>query len=385
MKNHYDLYCKALEIHEKNGLYRRLEEHISPAGEAGYLNIKGKDYLNLASNDYLGLSQSTDMISHAFDISEYYGGASVSARVVAGQFDYYSQTEKKLAHFKGKEAAIIGASGFQVNSSVIEALLKPYGKNVTVFFDKLNHASMYFGMQAAGISPVRYKHNDMEHLEQLLHKHKDSSKHKFIMTESVFSMDGDICPLDKLLELANKYNCFTVVDDAHSVGIFGKDGAGLSRDYPDIDIVLGTCSKAFGAFGGYVACTKEMADYLRNFASGLIYSTALPPAVWGSINKALDIIPNMHKERKEILKYSETLRHLCAEKEIDCAQSQSQIIPIIVGSNEKAFLAASNMRRNGFFIKAIRSPTVPTGTARLRLSVTPFVTMCDAEKLLSSL
>ena len=159
----------------------------------------------------------------------------------------------------------MGLLGFRVNASVIAALLKPFHKNVTVFFDKLNHASMYFGMQAADIQPVRYKHNDMQHLESLLEKHKDDGTYKFIMTESVFSMDGDISPLAEIIKLAKKYYCFTVIDDAHSVGIMGKNGAGLATDFPEIDMVLGTCSKAFGAFGGYVACTKEMAEYLRNF------------------------------------------------------------------------------------------------------------------------
>lgn len=385
MKNHNEIYKIALDMQQKKGLLRHLESHMMPSAQAGYIHIKGKDYLNLASNDYLGLSQNQEMIDYAAEIADMFGGASVSARIVAGQFDFYSETERKLAAFKGKEAAIIGASGFQVNSTVIEALLKPFGKNVTVFFDKFNHASMYFGLQAAGIQAVRYKHNDMAHLESLLEKYKDHETHKFIMSESVFSMDGDICPLEDLIRLAQKYTCFTVIDDAHAVGIMGENGAGLTKNYPDIDIVLGTCSKALGAFGGYAACNADMAEYLRNFASGLIYSTALPPAIWGAIHKALDIIPSLHQERQEILTYSQHIRNLCQAKGLECGGSQSHILPIILGTNEKALTAARHMRQNGYFIKAIRTPTVPSGTARLRLSVNPFVAMCDAEKIVNNI
>ena len=351
------------------------------------MTIEGKDYLNLASNDYLGLTRHPDIIRAGIEAAELYGAGSGAARPVSGQYEFYNHIEEKFAKFKKREAVIIGASGFQINASVISALVNPalFSHQPIVLCDKFNHASIYFALKHAGLMPVRYQHNDMTHLENLLQKYASKDVPLFIITESIFSMDGDMTDLKQLVTLAKEYNAFTIVDDAHGTGIFGTDGAGLACDIPEIDVVIGTCSKAFGSFGGYVACSDDIADYLRNMAGGVIYSTTLPPFVWGCINKTLDVIPTLGHVRYDILQKAERLRSLLKDTSFDTGQSQSQIIPIILGTNEKALKAESAMREAGFFIKAIRPPTVPPNTARLRLTMTPYIEDSDSEKIIHTL
>ncbi|MEM6603278.1 MAG: aminotransferase class I/II-fold pyridoxal phosphate-dependent enzyme [Pseudomonadota bacterium] len=376
--HHYDIYAEKLNEKKKQNLFRHLEQNIDVA-HPGYLKQGERLYLNFSSNDYLGFAHHPDIITAGHEAALKYGAGSGSARPVSGNYSFYDEVEKKLAKYKKKDSAIIGASGFQVNSTVISALLQPFGQKLKVFFDKYNHASMYFGLQHAGHRPIRYRHNDMHHLEALIEKYAQKDDAIFIMSESVFSMDGDICPIKDLATIAKKYNAMTFIDDAHSI-----DNA-LSDYAEDIDIILGTCSKAFGAFGGYIACDHDIADYLRNFATGLIYSTALPPFIWGAIDKALDLLMQDTNIAKNILNRAAYLRTLLQHNGLDTGHSKSQIIPIILGSNERALHFESKLKEAGYFTKAIRSPTVPADTARLRLSLTPYISKEACEDLGSAL
>lgn len=386
--NHiYNLYEDKLESKKKHLLFRTLEEGISPSEKKGYVKINNMDYLNLASNDYLGLSFNQEIYEYGQEIAKKFGNSSSSARLVSGQFDFYTEIEAKLAKFKNKSAGLIGASGFQLNSSILSVLVDSelLGTKPLVFFDKYNHASLYFALRHADIQPIRYRHNDLEHLKMLLEKYDDGKKPIFLVTESLFSMDGDILDFARFLEIAKTHKAFTIIDDAHSVGIYGKNGAGLASLYPEIDLVLGTFSKAFGAFGGYAVANEQIISYLRNYASGLIYSTALPPFIWGCIDKSLEIMPKLTQERDYLLDLIDYAHRRFQNNGFNIGDTNSHIIPLIFGTNEKTLEQEKKLRDNNFFIKSIRTPTVPAGMARLRLSLTPFVRKEDIDKVIEVL
>jgi 8-amino-7-oxononanoate synthase len=303
---------------------------------------------------------------------------------VTGNLPPFITLENKIAAFKKKEAALVMVSGFQTNVSVLPALFdkKILGAAPLVFADKLNHASMHVGCNAAGVSQIRYQHNDMDHLEMLLEKYKNDSAPKFILTESVFSMDGDIAPLDRIDMLAKKHNCFTVIDEAHATGVLGKNGSGLAHK---ADLVIGTFSKAFGAFGAYVACSQTLKDYLVNKCSGLIYATALPPSTLGAIDASLDLVPTMEKERRHLQKIAQKVRDEVKNLGLDCGDSQTQIVPIVIGDSKKTMQFSEQLKENNIWGTAIRPPTVPLNSARIRFAFSAAHTDDDIDFLIENL
>jgi 8-amino-7-oxononanoate synthase len=251
-----------------------------------------------------------------------------------------------------------------------------------VFTDRLNHASMHFGCQAAGVRELRYPHCDAEHLRQLLDQSRQDDRPKFILTESVFSMDGDVAPLGEIAELARAHGATLIVDDAHATGILGEEGRGLSSE---ADIAIGTFSKALGSFGGYVACSETLRDYLVNRCTGLVYSTALPPPVLGAIDIALDLVPSMNAERAHVASLARRFREGASALGLSTGASTTQIVPVIVGSPEAALAMSARLRSAGFWAVAIRPPTVPAGTARIRLAFTAAHEEADVDRLLDAL
>ena len=276
------------------------------------------------------------------------------------------------------------ASGFQTNAAVIQALLDRtvLGAEPLVFADRLNHASMHFGCQAAGVRQIRYRHGDASHLGELLSQYQGDSRPRFILTESVFSMDGDVAPLADIAALARAHEACLIVDDAHATGILGEGGAGLSAE---ADIVIGTFSKALGSFGGFVASTETVRDYLVNRCAGLIYSTALPPPVLGAIDAALDVVPGMNVERAGVASLAERFRAGAEGAGLDTCASTTQIVPVILGSAETALAISLRLRQAGLWVTSIRPPTVPAGTARLRLAFTAAHHESDIDRLLDVL
>ena len=376
------LYSEFLENRGKQSLKRGLVDVIHP--NAREISQNGRDYINFSSNDYLGLSQHPALIERAQEWAAEYGAGSSASRLVTGNLDIFTKLEDKIAAFKDKEAALIMVSGFQANTSVLPALFdkKVLGTEPLVFSDKLNHASMHLGCDAAGVQQIRFKHNDMTHLKSLLDKHDDSDAPKFILCESVYSMDGDIAPLKEIYKLARTHNCFTIVDEAHATGILGEQGQGLATG---ADLVIGTFSKAFGSFGAYVACTKTLKEYLVNKCSGLIYTTALPPATLGSIDAALGLIPSMDKEREHLRNLSTRFRNEMLEIGFDCGGSQSQIVPVIIGDANNTLELSQTLKENGLWATAIRPPTVPPNSARLRFAFSAAHTNDDLDKLIGVL
>ena len=354
------------------------------ARDARVLEFDGRSYVNLASNDYLALRFHDALIARAQEWAKTYGTGSGASRLVTGNLDLFAGVEGKVAALKSKPAALVMASGFQANAAVLQALFDKtiLGAEPLVFADRLNHASMHFGCKAAGVHQLRYRHGDAADLAELLIQSQGDSRPKFILTESVFSMDGDVAPLAEISRFAREHGAMLIVDDAHATGILGEGGRGLSGE---ADIVVGTFSKALGGFGAYVVCSAVLRDYFINRCSGLIYSTALPPPVLGAIDAALDLLPSLKLERTRVADLALRFR-LCARAlGFDTGASTTQIVPLIAGSNHAALTLSQRLREAGFFATAIRPPTVPAGTARLRLAFTAAHREADIDALLDAL
>ena len=322
-------YGAYLEARERDGLRRGLTG--IEARDARTIRIGKETYVNFASNDYLALRFHPALIKRAKAFAEAHGVGSGASRLVTGNLDLFAGIEVKVAALKQKPAALIMASGFQANASVLQALFdrSVLGAEPLVFSDRLNHASIHFGCAASGARETRYRHGDAAHLAALLSQYQGDERPKFILTESVFSMDGDIAPLAEIGRLAREHDAMLIVDDAHATGILGDGGRGLSGE---ADVVIGTFSKALGGFGAYVACSDTLRDYLINRCSGLIYSTALPPPVLGAIDAALDLVPSLDAERAHVAKLAERFRLGARALGFDTGASTTQIVPLIAGS-----------------------------------------------------
>ena len=348
-----------------------------------FITVDDKHYINLSSNDYLGLSCHPLLSKRAGEWAQKYGTGSGSSRLVTGNLSLFGKIEKKIAALKKKPAALVMGSGFQSNASIIQALLdiSVLKQKPLVFSDRLNHASIHFGCAAAGVRQIRYRHCDMYHLKKLLEKYSLSNQPKFIITESIFSMDGDLAPLEKIYKLAKQYNAIIIIDDAHSIG---KNGfLGNFQDQPCI--IIGTFSKAFGSYGSYVAADHTIIEFLKNHCKGLIYSTALPPPILGSIDAALDLMQDLDNERQQLNLLSDILRDGLTKQGMDIAGSTSHIIPLITGDNHKAIQLSNALKDNHFWVTAIRPPTVPKNSARIRFSLSASLTERDIEELLKIL
>ena len=375
-------YQAFLDQRDREGLRRSLTEVAAPEGRE--IRIEGRPYINFSSNDYLGLRFHPALIGRAKEWAEVYGVGSGASRLATGNLDLFAPIEAKLASLKQKPASLVMASGFQTNAAVLQALLdrSVLGEEPLVFADRLNHASMHFGCQAAGVRQMRYHHCDAGHLSELLSQYQGDSRPRFILTESVFSMDGDVAPLGEIATLARAHEACLIVDDAHATGILGEGGAGLAAE---ADIVIGTFSKALGSFGGFVASSATVRDYLVNRCGGLIYSTALPPPVLGAIDAALDLVSGMNAERAQVASLAE---RFCAGADaagLNTGASATQIVPVILGSAEAALAMSGRLRQAGLWVTSIRPPTVPAGTARLRLAFTAAHHESDIDRLLDIL
>lgn len=375
-------YQAFLDARAREGLRRSLL--AVAARDARIIGAEGRSYVNFSSNDYLGLRFNEALIGRAMQWAETYGVGAGASRLVTGNLDLFAPIEAKVAQLKNKPASLVMASGFQTNAAVLQALLdrNVLGAEPLVFADRLNHASMHFGCQAAGVRQVRYRHCDASHLGELLSQYQGDGRPRFILTESVFSMDGDIAPLAAIARLAREHEACLIVDDAHATGILGEGGSGLSGE---ADIVIGTLSKALGGFGGYVAATETVRDYLINRCSGVIYSTALPPPVLGAIDAALDLVPGLDAERTYVANLSERFRAGASAIGLYTGASTTQIVPVILGSPEAAIAMSGRLRQAGLWATSIRPPTVPPGTARLRLAFTAAHQVTDIDRLLDAL
>jgi 8-amino-7-oxononanoate synthase len=344
---------------------------------------------NFSGNDYLGLARHPLLAERAAAWGREHGTGATASRLVCGTFALHAALEDRLAALKGTEAALLFNSGYQCNEAVLAALLHPdvAGPAPAVFVDRLAHASMHQGLRAAGIRQTRFRHNDLDHLDTLLSRAAPRVA-RFIVTESVFSMDGDRADLPALVALAERHGAFLYVDEAHATGVLGPAGGGLCAEPAvrgRVDLVMGTFGKALGGFGAYVACSARLRDWLVNRAGGLIYSTALPPTVLGAIDAALDLLPTLDAARARLAAHGDTLRAACAAAGLDTLASTTQIVPAVLGPEAPALAAMAALEDAGLLAVAIRPPTVPPGTSRLRLALSAAHDEAQVERLCDAL
>ncbi|MBK9019027.1 MAG: 8-amino-7-oxononanoate synthase [Sulfuritalea sp.] len=353
-------------------------------------DASGRPLTDVSSNDYLGLSQHPLVKDRAAEWALRHGAGAPASRLVAGTRDITLAVEQKLAAFKGREAALLFSSGFQANATVIPALTR-LGTRVgagdtanatTIFSDALNHASIIHGARAARCPVKVFRHNDLAHLDSLLGEH---AGRKLIVTESVFSMDGDRADLSALAALAERHGALLYVDEAHATGILGPQGRGLAAGVAGVDVVMGTLGKAFGAFGAYVAGSRALVDWLVNACAGFIFTTALPPPVLGAVDAALDLIPGMEAERAQVAAHAQRLRDALAALGVSTLESTTQIVPAVIGAEDDTLAAAARLDAAGFLAVAIRPPTVAPGSSRLRLAINSTLTTSDIDRLLDAL
>jgi len=359
-----------LDALQQQHLLRRMREIESPAGTA--MQYAGRTLHNFSSNDYLGLAGEPFLREAAKAAIDEYGVGSGASRLVCGTLPPHVRLEQALAAFKRTEAALAFSSGYAAAVGTLGALA---GKNDVLIIDKLVHASLVDGMRLSGATTRVFRHNDTAQLEHHLQWARESYPEAriIVVTESVFSMDGDRAPLAQIVELKERYDALLLVDEAHAVGVIGQHGRGLADKLGlahRIDIQMGTLSKALGVSGGYIAGSRTLIDLLLNRARSLIYSTAPPPALAAAACAALNFMQSDAGEARRIQLW-ENLKHLAAglPAGLTPPKLQSPIVPVILGAEEAATAASRTLFERGFFIPAIRYPTVPRGAARLRLTL----------------
>ncbi len=366
--------------------FRTLQEtRILPDGMA---ERHGQSFINFASNDYLGLSQHPALIERARDYAAQYGAGSTASRLITGSMPGVAVAEAALAAGKGCDSALIMGSGYQTNLTILAALADTdvHGRPVTVIADRLSHHSLLQGAMLGKSRLTRFHHNNYDHLEQILVQQAAQQHQSIIVTESVFGMDGDCADLPTLIELARRYEALLYVDEAHATGVFGHNGFGMAADYPgQIDVVMGTFGKALGGFGSYVTCDTVLRDYFVQRSGGLVYSTGVPPSVVGAMLAAIDLLPSLRAKRDKLLQNAAMLRQTLIEQGWDCGHSQSQIIPVMVGDEQDTLDLAEMLRGHGMMVAAIRPPTVPRGSSRLRISLSAAHCTADIQRLIDAL
>jgi 8-amino-7-oxononanoate synthase len=363
MNNRFQFIQSALNQRKQRQQLRKLLT-VTPLSGA-MVEVDGQVMVNFSSNDYLGLAFHPALLDGAAQYMAQYGVGATASRLVCGNYPCSVDLEKRLAIMKGTESALIMNSGFQANISLIPALVN---RNSLVLADRLCHNSINQGILLSQARLMRFRHNDLDHLRQLLTQHGRAFTRILIITESVFSMDGDRCDLDALIDIGKRHQAMLLVDEAHATGVLGLNGMGLACG-KDIDLIMGTFGKGLGSYGAYVACSTEMREYLINYCAGFIYSTALPPPVLGAISSALDLVPTMAQERIYLQGLAQYLRDCVQEMGLSTGDSSTQIVPIIVGEDHAAMALSAWLFQQKIFATAIRPPTVEKGRSRLRLAL----------------
>ena len=354
-----------LEELRDRGLYRKLRLVSGPQGPRVLLD--GKPVLLLCSNNYLGLADHPRVREAAADAAMRWGVGAGASRLVSGNMTIHRRLEEQMADFKGSDACVLFGSGYLANTGIVATLA---GEGDVVFSDSLNHASIVDGCRLARAQTFVYEHCDLDHLEWGLQQ--ADGRGALIVTDGVFSMDGDIAPLAEIAELAAHYDARVMVDDAHGVGAIGPGGRGSVAQAgleDEIDIVVGTLGKALGAYGAYACCDKTVAKYLVNSARTLIFSTALPPPAVAGALAALDLLREQPRRVEKLQHNADLLRSALLDEGLDTGASETQVVPLVVGDAGAAMAACEQALERGVFAQAIRPPTVPDGTSRLRLAV----------------
>jgi len=358
------LIAAELQEIKRQGLYRQLR-HVE--GEQGpTIFLDGQEVLNLSSNNYLGLANHPAIRAAAKEAIDRYACGSGASRLISGNMTLHLELEESIAKLKGAEAALIFNSGFQANVGLLSTLV---GEGDVIFSDALNHASIIDGCRLSRAEALIYPHCDLDRLESDLRKTQKNSK-KLIVTETVFSMDGDIAPVREIADLAARHGAVVMVDEAHATGVFGPNGGGIVEEMGlagKVLIQMGTLGKALGGFGAYVAGSRNLRDLLINRCRSFIFTTSLPPVVIAMAKAAIDIIKKEPQRRRALRDNSQTLREGLERMGFSLGRSGSQILPLMVGDSAKCMILAERLLHNGVFAQGIRPPSVPPGTSRLRI------------------
>jgi 8-amino-7-oxononanoate synthase len=350
--------------------------------ESQFRTLEIPQGVNLCSNDYLGLAGDSRLKRAVIEaVSRAEAVGSTGSRLLSGNSREWEELESDFARFAGTDAALYFGSGYAANVGLLGSVLK-HGD--VVFSDTLNHASLIDGIRLSNSFKVKYPHGDMDFLENALRKHAGGSGARVLVTESVFSMEGDVAPIERLLRIANDYGAELIVDEAHATGVWGPQGKGIAAELNcerEMLAVVHTCGKALASAGAFVCGGSALKNFLINHARTFIFSTAMPPYLAGQIRAALDLAVAADAERAHLRRIASSLRDAVGAAGLDAGASTTQIIPIYLGSNETALQVAVQLRDAGFAVRAIRPPTVPAGTSRIRISLTARITMDVIDRL----
>jgi len=377
----YAALQRELDERAAQGLLRKRRTLQTP--QSPHIIVDGKSYLAFSSNDYLGLANHPQLIAALQQGAAAWGVGAGAAHLVNGHFTPHHQLEQSLAAFVGKPAALLFSTGFMANLGVVQALV---GKDDSVFADKLNHASLNDAMLLSRAAMQRYRHGDMAQLDRLLAKQR--SGRKLVITDAVFSMDGDIAPLPELLALCEKHDAWLLVDDAHGFGVLGNQGCGSLAHF-GLDsariILMGTLGKAAGVSGAFVAAEQVVIDTLVNQARSYVYTTATPPSLSVALLTSLQLIAQGDALRAHLRRLIALLREGLSDLPWQLMPSDTAIQPLLIGDNKQALTLSEGLRARGIWVAAIRPPTVPQGTARLRITLSAAHTEEDVERLIEAL
>lgn len=366
MANFDTALARALSERKQQQRYRSRRELQS--AQSSRVSLDGTSLINFCSNDYLGLANHPEIVERFQRAASELGVGSGASHLVCGHSVEHHQLELELAEFCGRDRALVFSTGYMANLGVITALL---GKSDAVFEDKLNHASLLDGGLSSAAAFTRYRHGDLDDLERRLEK--SSAEKRLIVSDGVFSMDGDTAPLSDLSNLAKRHNAWLMVDDAHGFGCMGKTGGGLAQveglTQDQLPVLVGTFGKAFGTFGAFVTGSETLIETLIQFARTYIYTTALPPAVAAATRESLRIVHSANDRREKLKALQLQLKKGCEALDLNLMPSDSPIQPLMLGADADALALSERLKELGFWVSAIRPPTVPEGSARLRITL----------------
>jgi 8-amino-7-oxononanoate synthase len=365
------------------GINARIAQELEELrAQSQFRTLDAPGGINLNSNDYLGLASDPLLKQAVLDaVARTTGVASTGSRLLSGNSPEWEEAESSFAEFAGTEAALYFGSGYTANVGLLSSILKP---GDTVFSDARNHASLIDGIRLSGAAKVIYPHRDVAFLENALRERANHPGAKVIVTETVFSMEGDVAPLDDLLAVAGKFGAALVVDEAHATGALGPRGRGIAAAHGcerEVLAVVHTCGKALASAGAFVCGGSALRDFLINRARTFIFSTAMPPYFARQIQAAVGLAREADAQRAHLAHIAFALRQELAPRGFDCGTSATHIVPVILGTNEIALHVARELQRGGFAVRAIRPPTVPAGSARVRFSLTSRITLDDVRRL----
>ena len=380
--NKYTRLRTTLTERKQNNQYRR--PRIAGSAQQPHMYIDGKPVLAFCSNDYLGLANHPQIIKAFQDAANEYGVGSGAAHLINGHSKPHQALEEALAAFTGRDRALLFSTGYMANLGVVSALMQ---RGDTIYQDKLNHASLLDAGRLSDAKLLRYAHNDIAHLTKRIAKQENGQA--MILADGVFSMDGDVAPVRELAELAAKTDSWLMIDDAHGLGVLGEHGAGLVEQeqlgQDDVHILMGTLGKGFGTSGAFVAGSHELIEYLIQTARTYIYTTAQPPAIAAATLASLKLVQTESWRREHLSDLIKQFRAGAAQLNLTLMESQTPIQPIMVGDSGAALAMARQLEQQGILVTAIRPPTVPANTARLRVTLSAAHTKEDVERLLAAL